>query len=511
MILLNAVVGSIGQKGGYTYTKAPSDSRYFPDVGKRPPAPRRIHAIENPPEWPLANKWQRMRVGQIVYDHLKRKRGAVQVYFSYTLASPSTWPEGRSLAVEVLKDESLIPFHVCSDIVYSETAHYADIILPDATYMERWGFDTRNNFELRDYVTLRQPMVEPPAECESFVDSLIKIGKRISPDVAQYFPFKDHEDWVRQRCAALGSQLKRAPGAASEDGLGDADRGFAYMRMHGVYQNMDEPMHYALYEWPLSAKELQDTVVEPESKIIWKRGADGKDTAVGIMVDGRPLRGFKTPTRKFTVFSQEVLDAGRQVGYAAEDGWPRYERVPSFNMMTDEHLHLTTFKWNVHTQGRTASQKFLSEIVHHNPLWINTATAARHGIHTGDLVELTTFRPLGHTHLANGEVLGKAVVPAFVTEGIHPRVIAMSNSLGQVSQGRAALGKSGARQKLPAWNDKVIAEDQDLSEDVWWDRARGGTGNGYNINAILPIAPSPLVGMQGWFDTVCKIRKVDSA
>ena len=46
---------------------------------------------------------------------------------------------------------------------------------------------------------------------------------------------------------------------------------------------------------------------------------------------------------------------------------------------------------------------------------------------------------------------------------------------------------------------------------MWVGRARGGTGTGYNINAILPIDPRPLVGMQGWFDTVCKIRKVDSA
>ena len=98
-----------------------------------------------------------MKVGQIVYRYLKEGRGKLQVYLSYTLASPLTWPEGRSLALEVLKDETLIPFHACSDVVYSETAHYADMILPDASYMERWGFDTRNNMELRDYVTLRQP------------------------------------------------------------------------------------------------------------------------------------------------------------------------------------------------------------------------------------------------------------------------------------------------------------------------------------------------------------------
>jgi thiosulfate reductase / polysulfide reductase chain A len=47
-----------------------------------------------------------------------------------------------------------------------------------------------------------------------------------------------------------------------------------------------------------------------------------------------------------------------------------------------------------------------------------------------------------------------------------------------------------------------------LVQDMWWDPRNGGTGAGYNINAILPIQTAPLVGMQGWFDTVCTLRKV---
>jgi hypothetical protein len=42
---------------------------------------------------------------------------------------------------------------------------------------------------------------------------------------------------------------------------------------------------------------------------------------------------------------------------------------------------------------------------------------------------------------------------------------------------------------------------------VWWDARNGGRGNGVNINAILPVNPAPLVGMQSWFDTVCSVRK----
>lgn len=125
VILLNAIVGSIGKVGGYCYTVEPT--RVPPTVFSQPqpvpPAPKAKSAIEDPPEWPLANKWQRMKVGQIVYQYIKEGRGKVQVLLSYTVASPLTWPEGRSLTVDVLSDEKLVPFHACSEVVYSEQAH----------------------------------------------------------------------------------------------------------------------------------------------------------------------------------------------------------------------------------------------------------------------------------------------------------------------------------------------------------------------------------------------------
>jgi thiosulfate reductase / polysulfide reductase chain A len=513
VILLNAVVGSVGQEGGYCYGEEPTrvPPREFAQPQPRPPAPKAKSAIENPPEWPLANKWQRMKVGQIVYDHLKQGRGKLQVYISYTLAAPQTWPEGRSLAVEVLKDESLIPFHVCSDVVYSETAHYADLILPDASYMERWGFDTRNNMELRDYVALRQPLVPPPGECVSFADVMIELGKRISPETAKYFQFKNHEDWVRQRCVGLSKRV-------GEDG-------FEYMKKHGVWQDMSKPKYYRLYSWELTEAQLKDTRIDEARGEVWRKGADGRETLIGLVRSGKARRGFATPSRRFQIFSQDVADVARDLKFAEPygAGMPGYFAVPSIEAMGPDHLHLVTFKWNVHTQGRTASQKYLSEIVHHNPLWMHTDAAQARGLKTGDLVEITTWRGAAHAykHVSGkaGDAVGKAVVPVYVTEGIHPRVIAMSNSLGNFVHGRAGNARRGPRdERFPGFDGDVIAEDQDLSEDLWWGQgeslwsrltgAGNGLGGGYNINAILPIYPSPLVGMQGWYDTACTVRRV---
>ncbi|MBI5625582.1 MAG: molybdopterin-dependent oxidoreductase, partial [Nitrosomonadales bacterium] len=512
VVMLNALVGSIAKPGGYCYglEEKLSASRY-PQPQPAPEAPKIRTDLEDPPEWPLANRWQKMKVGQIAYDYLRQGRAKLEVYLSYTIASPMTWPEGRTTTVEVLKDTNLIPFHACSDIIYSEMAHYADMILPDATYIERWGMDIRNNIELQHYVTLRQPMVPPPAEAVSFADTLFEIGKRLGPEQAKYFQFGNHEDFVRHQCSKLP--------ATGPDGKQFKD-GFEYMKYYGVYVDTSKPKTFEVYQRALSEKQLAGTRTDEKTGVIYKTDDKGKEIAIGLMVGQVAVRGFATPSRKFEIYAPEVERIARKSGMQ-DDGLPAYQPIPSHQNLLEERFILTTFKWNVHTQGRTASQKYLSEIVHDNPMWMHSSAAAKLGVKTGDFVELTTYRPVSgklgdQAYHGTGEKIGSANIRVFVTNGIHPKVAAVSNSLGWMSGGRASQGIRGRREDIAA---KSIAPDaaaafgpqsdiDDLEYGLWWDEKNGGRGNGVNINALLPINPSPLVGMQSWFDTVCSIRKV---
>lgn len=513
VVMLNALVGSVGRVGGYCYglEEKLSPARY-PMPEPIPPKPKIRTDLEDPPEWPLANRWQKMKVSQIVYDFLEEGRAKLEVYLSYTIVSPMTWPEGRSKTVDVLKNEKLIPFHACSDIIYSEMAHYADLILPDATYLERWGLDIRNNLELQHYVTLRQPMVSPPGEAVSFPDVLINIGKRLGPNQAKYFAYGTHEDFVRHQCSKLPTKGPDGEEFAS---------GFEYMKAYGVYVDSSKPKAYEVYQRALGAQQLEGTRVT-DTGLIVKPNASGKAQAIGLMVRGEAKRGFATPSRKFEIYAPEVELVAGKLGIK-DDGMPSFFAVPWHEGLAEDRFILTTFKWNVHTQGRTASQKYLSEIVHDNPMWIHPETAARLKLRTGDWVELTTYRPrssgLGDKAFRgsdNETTVGSGRVKVFVTEGIHPRVVAVSNSLGWEFGGRASQGVKGKRaQALAATGRSETAKGMgpaprfdDLEHGVWWDKRHGGRGNGVNINAILPINPSPLVGMQSWFDTVCSIKKV---
>lgn len=517
VVMLNALVGAVGKPGGYCYglDEKLSPARY-PAPQPEPPKVTIRTDLEDPPEWPLANRWQKMKVGQVIYDYLKQGRAQLDVYISYTLAAPMTWPEGRATAVEVLRDEKLIPFHACSDIIYSEMAHYADLILPDATYLERWGMDIRNNLELQHYVMLRQPMVAPPGEAVSFPDVLFNIGRRLGPDQARYFAFGTHEDYVRSQCSKLPSK--------GPDGREFAD-GFAYMKHYGVHVDTSKPKAYEVYRQPLGAAQLAGSRVDEATGRVLKADKPGaKERAIGIMLRGQAVRGFATPSRRFEILAPEVAQVAAAAGMR-DSGLPDFSHVPGLDKLPGDRFVLTSFKWNVHTQGRTASQKYLAEIVHDNPMWIHPRAAARIGVKSGDLVELTTYRPRSGSagdrafkaaDAGREQVVGRARIRVVVTEGIHPKVLAVSNSLGWKVGGRATQGRNGERDAVLGASAQgstvkglgAAPRIDDLRNGVWWDARSGGRGNGVNINAILPVNPAPLVGMQAWFDTVCSVRKV---
>ena len=120
--------------------------------------------------------------------------------------------------------------------------------------------------------------------------------------------------------------------------------------------------------------------------------------------------------------------------------------------LADDELIMTSFKWNVHNHGRTMHLKWLAEIVHTNPAWLNPKTAEKYELEDGDWIELKSYYSAEleaqSPHLNRedldtaGErrVVGTMRVPIVTTEGIHPRVIAMSNSCGHWEYTSVASG-----------------------------------------------------------------------
>ena len=531
--LLNALVGSVGKKGGWCWSPwGGVDPDFKPPAG--PPSAKTWSVLEDPPEYPLANVWRRMRVGEIVYLYLLQDRARLQMYMTYNLDSPLTWPE-ESLTKEVMCDEDKIGFHVCINCFYNETAHYADIVLPWTTYLERWDLDARASYNLRPYVGLRTPMVKPLGESRDIRDFFPDLARRIGGGTEKAYEYGTTEDYMRE----WASKIPENP----ETGKSGLDR----LLDEGSYENTDREPFYEPFLQQVSPELLDGAITDAATGLISK---DGK--GIGVEINGKVVRGFQTPSRRFEIrslFVQKISkneDCTDMISASGSKGSNRPESHRGHNrdvndmpiwFQPEEHISLrtdelvmTSFKWNVHNHGRTMNLKWLAEIVHTNPAWLNPATASKFGLKDGDWIEILSFHSrhleitdehLNHDaeidSVSGRRIVSRMRVPIVTMEGLHPKAIAMSNSCGHWQYTNVAQAK-----KEPAADDKTAGmdvegyRDPDWERNMWWQDStnndpeawRTNTGNGWNQNRLMPIAPDPITGQQAFHDTVVRIRNL---
>ena len=529
--LLNALVGSVGKRGGWCWSPwGGLDPIVKPP--QMPPAAKTWSPLEDPPEYPLANVWRRMRVGEIVYLYLLQGRAKLQAYMTYNLDSPLTWPE-ESLTQQVLCDEKLIEFHVCINCFYNETAHYADIVLPWSTYLERWDLDARASYNLRPYVGLRTPMVKPLGEAKDVRDFFPDLARRIGGGMEKWYQ-DSVEEYMEKWAANVPENTK----------TGKA--GLARLLDEGVWE-ADRAPYYEPYNEPLDPEQMQGATVDPTSGIIQR---DGR--GIGVMMNGKAVRGFKTPSRRFEIRSLFVEKIGKnqdcaeliaQSGISASnrpqqhqghnvtiDPLPTWFQPRELATLASDELVMTSFKWNVHNHGRTMNLKWLAEIVHCNPAWLNPVTAKQYDLQDGDWIEITSFHSVDladkSPHLDHGQVdsvsgrrvVSRMRVPIVTMQGIHPRAIAMSNSCGHTQYTRVAQAKRQSPKEagFRVGIDEQTYRDPDWERNMWWEDESDGdpqrwqpnTGPGWNQNQLVPIAPDPISGQQAFHDTVVSIKKV---
>ena len=387
--------------------------------------------------------------------------------------------------MDILKDESIIPYVVVVDVAYSETAAIADLLLPDATYLERWDWEDMVSFDMIHEFYIRQPVVQPIAETRNFIDVACDLAGRIGGDVAKAIPFKSAEEFVHDAC-------KTTPQINTAGGID-------YMKAHGAWYDKNEKPNYnkqakkkdkAEVEANLASgkwnKNKFGTVYDPKKTKNGNYGADGgswKDYKAYVCqeVNGEYYAGFK-PDK---VAKSGLLELKSQ--FLAEKGFsaiPAYMAIPEHKNLKDSELILTTYKVNVQTHSRTQGCKYLSEIYHDNPAMISTATANSLNIKHGDKIKVKSD-------------VGEIETTANVTEHIKPGVIAISMHCGHWQWGRFATAN---QIKNPLANAKSEALDPDLSR-IWWKE------KGVHPNWIIPNAGDPVSGMQRWMDTVVSVRK----
>lgn len=190
--LLNALMGNWGRKGGFyipSYTELPD----YPGVPKYPKSAR--GKADNPGKrWPFAD--------QTVTTGLREATITGKPYpIKGWIVDGTNLLQAMPDRARTLEAIAALDLLVVIDTVPSEIAGYADVVLPEAAYLER--YDTLNEDCLKvPFIALRQPVVEPPHDQKPGWWIGRELGLRLG--LERYFPWKDAEQCLRTRLEAGG-------------------------------------------------------------------------------------------------------------------------------------------------------------------------------------------------------------------------------------------------------------------------------------------------------------------
>ncbi|NOY99327.1 MAG: molybdopterin-dependent oxidoreductase [Chloroflexi bacterium] len=97
-----------------------------------------------------------------------------------------------------------IPLVVSFSSFMDESAQYADLVLPEPTFLERWQDDYIEGLGYPG-IALRQPVVEPLYDTMNTGDFLLKVAETMGGSVARAFPWKSYEEVLQYRLSEIGA------------------------------------------------------------------------------------------------------------------------------------------------------------------------------------------------------------------------------------------------------------------------------------------------------------------
>jgi thiosulfate reductase/polysulfide reductase chain A len=96
---------------------------------------------------------------------------------------------------------SKMDFIAVVDILPNDSAWFADVILPEASYLERYD----PLLPIGDRAWLRQPVIEPQGDARSALMIYKELGQRLG--LGDFFQYSDEVDYLNQQLAPLGLTL----------------------------------------------------------------------------------------------------------------------------------------------------------------------------------------------------------------------------------------------------------------------------------------------------------------
>ncbi len=316
-----------------------------------------------------------------------------------------------------------VPFIVSFSPFLDDSTSYADLILPDHVYLEKWVSDVLIPSLGYPVLGLGQPVVQPLYDTKNTGDVLIELARELGGSVAQSFPWPSFEELLRFRLRGI---FEAGRGSIRADSF---DQFWNEFVERGVWSAPP----YGFGEWkrvlttPSGKFELYSQTLKNNLEALAEREAAQKGTAVEETME-ELLQGLGIRSRGDELYM------------------PHYEFPKWVGEETEYPFHLNVYQLMALYDGRVANSPWLQGIsgLHIKEAWnnwveINPETARELGIADGDPVWVES-------------PLGRIQVKARLYPGAMPEVVNMPLGQGHVTYGRWASGR-GANPKQIIGNE----------------------------------------------------------
>ncbi len=350
---------------------------------------------------------------------------------------------------ELLKKLYVIEYKLWLD----ESSELADLVLPDAHYLERTSLFTQwlnHSFPpgLGDWAaSVRQTIVEPQSQCRDMVDTFLEVADRLDMR-GDYNRVVNLANALKPEYA-LDQDKKYAP---------DEMRDRILMNVLGPEHGLEWFKENGVLRWPKKVEE-----------VYW-----APFTNVRVPIYFEWILGVGDKVKSIL----QKLDI-REINTEDYDPLPNWKPCKALEAKNEEYP-LQAFYYRVAALGFgwTMQNTWLSEIAERDPVslkaTLNVKTADRLGLHEGDPIWIESAN-------TGGRVLGRA----HLSDAVHPEVIGIANNGGHWSDHRpVAKGKGTFFERLIplSWEytDPVtLSIDCDAAVKVYRVRKGEATGIGW--------------------------------
>lgn len=210
MAIVTALLGAWGRKGGI-FLPTPFKTGNF----NLPPFPhsKRGRADGAGTVYPFASEEQGVTNG-LVDATLTGKPYPIKAWVVYGQNVLESIPQRQ----KTLKAIEQLDFMAVIDVMPMEQVNYADLVLPEATYLERYDVPQIAHSAKQPFIAVRQPAVEPLYESKAGWWITQQMARRLG--LTAYFPWQTPEEHLETLARPLNVDIQelRIRGAASFPG-----------------------------------------------------------------------------------------------------------------------------------------------------------------------------------------------------------------------------------------------------------------------------------------------------